>query len=78
LTKANSIEGCKKKGVKIIYTWASNLLKKDDMATGAVSFKDDKKVVSLDIEKNNDIVKKLNKTKSERNPDFKSNLLISA
>jgi hypothetical protein len=72
LTKANSIEGCKKKSVKIIYTWASNLLKKDDMATGAVSFKDDKKVNNLDIEKENEIVKRISKTKQERNPDLKS------
>lgn len=39
LTKENSIEGCKKKGVTVIYTWASNLLKNDSMEVGAVSFK---------------------------------------
>ena len=31
LTKANSIEGCKKASVGINYTWATNLLKTADM-----------------------------------------------
>lgn len=39
LTKANSIEGCKKADCGINFTWATNLLKTDDMQTGAVSFK---------------------------------------
>ena len=58
-----------------MYTWASNLLKKDDMATGAVSFKDDKKVVKIAIEKNRELVKKISKTKSEEYPDLKSKYL---
>ncbi len=63
LTKENSIEGCKKKGVTIIYTWASNLLKTEDMEVGAVSFKNDSLVVKLHIEKKNDVLKKILKTK---------------
>ena len=33
------------------------------MATGAVSFKDDKKVVKISIEKNKEINKRISKTK---------------
>ena len=58
--------------MNIIYTWAKNLLKKDDMATGAVSFKDDKKVIKISIEKNKEIIKRISKTKKEDNPDLKS------
>ena len=43
------------------------------MATGAVSFKDDKKVVKIAIEKDKQIIKKVPKTKEERYPDLKSN-----
>ena len=46
LTKDNSIEGCKKSEVVVIYTWASNLLKNDTMETGAVSFHNRKLIVS--------------------------------
>lgn len=70
LTKANSIEGCKKKGLQVIYTWATNLYKNADMATGAVSFHDDKLVKKLHVEKDNDMIKKLNRTKEEKNPDL--------
>ena len=70
LTKENSIEGCKKKGVTIIYTWASNLLKTDDMAVGAVSFKDNDKVNKIHVEKNNVILKRIAKTKTEAHPNL--------
>ena len=33
------------------------------MATGAVNFKDDKKVVKISIEKNKEIIKRISKTK---------------
>ena len=49
LTKANSIEGCKKADCGINYTWAINLLKTDDMETGAVSYKSNKKVEFMNI-----------------------------
>lgn len=72
LTKDNSIEGCKKKTVDIIYTWATNLLKKQDMAVGAVSFKDDSQVVKIkNVEKDREIVKRLTKTKVEKDIDLK-------
>ncbi len=71
LTKENSIEGCKKKGVTIIYTWASNLLKTESMEVGAVSFKNDSLVVKLHIEKKNDVLKKIQKTKRESQPNLK-------
>ena len=57
MTKENSIEGCKKKAVTVIYTWASNLLKNDSMDTGAVGFKNDKLIVNLNVEKNKDILR---------------------
>ena len=70
LTKENSIEGCKKKGVTIVYTWASNLLKTDDMEVGAVSFKNDSLVNKLHIEKKTDVLKKILKTKQESYPNL--------
>ena len=48
-----------------MYTWATNLLKTDSMETGAVSFKDNKKIVKLHVEKNNTILKRIGKTKVE-------------
>ena len=47
------------------------------MATGAVSFKDDKKVIKFGIEKNKEIIKKISKTKVEETPDLKSKFLNS-
>ena len=70
LTKANSIEGCKKASVAMNYTWATNLLKTEDMQTGAVSYKNNKLVVKFIIEKNKDIIRQTLKTKTEANPDF--------
>ena len=70
LTKENSIEGCKKKGVTIIYTWASNLLKTDDMDVGAVSFKNQSLVVKLHVEKQNEVLKRISKTKQELHPNL--------
>lgn len=55
----------------IIYTWATNLHKTPDMAVGAVSFKDNTKVVKMkDVEKDREIVKRLTKTKEERVVDL--------
>ena len=70
LTKANSIEGCKKSDVARNYTWAPFLLKKDDMQTGAVSYKNGKLVRKCVVEKNRDIVRAVMKTKKELFPDF--------
>ena len=44
LTKANSIEGCKKPSCGINYTWARNLKKTIGMEVGAVTFHDSKQV----------------------------------
>lgn len=75
LTKANSIEGCKKKGVMVMYTWARNLLKTADMAVGAVTFHDQNDVRRVHTEKDNTIVNRVMKTKEERNPNMQSKLL---
>jgi len=77
LTKDNSIEGCKKSEVVVIYTWASNLLKNDTMETGAVSFHNRKLIVNLDVAKEKEILKRINKTKNEAHPDLKSkNIMV--
>lgn len=70
LCKANSIEGCKKANVGINYTWATNLLKTDNMETGSVSFKNSKLVKLIHIDKDKEIVKTIIKTKEERFPEF--------
>ena len=70
LVKANSIEGCKLKEVTVIYTRWRNLLKTNDMVAGAVSFHDRLKVKRIKIEKNNTIVNKINKTKTESFPNL--------
>ncbi|KAJ2080553.1 Coiled-coil domain-containing protein 25 [Coemansia sp. RSA 988] len=71
LCKANSIEGNKKNNISIIYTPWSNLLKRGDMATGQVSFKNQKSVKRVHVEaRENAIVNRLNKTKREEDPDL--------
>ncbi|KAH8086015.1 cytoplasmic protein [Cristinia sonorae] len=62
LVKANSIEGNKKDNITIIYTPADNLKKTGDMAVGQVSFHNDKR-------RENVIVNRLNKTKTEKQVD---------
>ncbi|TKX23929.1 hypothetical protein C1H76_3867 [Elsinoe australis] len=72
LTKANSIEGNKKDAITVIYTPWSNLKKDGSMATGQVSFHNQKKVKRIHVEKReNPIVNRLNKTKVERHPDLR-------
>lgn len=72
LTKANSIEGNKKDNVTVVYTPWSNLKKTGDMATGQVGFHQQKLVKKIRVEKReNAIVNRLNKTKVEKNPDFR-------
>ncbi|GAA5855810.1 hypothetical protein JCM5353_008763 [Sporobolomyces roseus] len=69
LVKAGSIQG-NKVACTIIYTPASNLLKKGDFATGAVSFKNDRKVKRFHIpERINAVVNRLAKTKVTREVD---------
>ncbi|PAV16863.1 cytoplasmic [Pyrrhoderma noxium] len=70
LVKANSIEGNKKDNLTILYTPASNLKKTGDMAVGQVSFKSEKLVKRVYVQKReNPIVNRLNKTKVEREVD---------
>ncbi|ORY16751.1 hypothetical protein BCR34DRAFT_622222 [Clohesyomyces aquaticus] len=72
LTKANSIEGNKKDNVTIVYTPWSNLKKDGSMAVGQVGFKDQRKVKRVHVEKReNPIVNRLNKTKTEKYPDLR-------
>lgn len=71
LVKANSIEGCKKTSVDVVYTEWENLKKTGDMADGQVGFHDNKKVIKVkSVPKNKDIVNRLNKTKREEYPDL--------
>jgi predicted ribosome quality control (RQC) complex YloA/Tae2 family protein len=70
LTKANSIEGCKKHSVGINYTWARNLKKTIGMEVGAVTFHNNKQVRTIKIDKDKEIVKRIMKTKVERFPNL--------
>ena len=69
LVKANSIEGCKKNGVKIVYTMWSNLHKTKDMQVGAIGFHKTNagamKYYTVE-KKDNAIVNRLNKNKVEK------------
>ncbi|GAA6031283.1 hypothetical protein JCM8097_005583 [Rhodosporidiobolus ruineniae] len=72
LVKAGSIQG-NKVPVTIIYTPASNLLKRGDFATGAVSFHNDRKVKRFRVEERvNTIVNRLAKTKVEKEVDHEA------
>ncbi|TNY17051.1 hypothetical protein DMC30DRAFT_450081 [Rhodotorula diobovata] len=70
LCKAGSIQAL---GVTIIYTPATNILKRGDFATGAVTFHDARKVRRFRIEeRENAIVNRLNKTKREVKVDHEA------
>merc|ERR1719321_366886 len=73
LTKANSIEGCKASSVDIVYTPFLNLKKEDRMDVGQVGFKDESfRLLIKAVEKDKDIVKRLEKTQKEEYPfDFR-------
>ena len=63
--------GNKKDNVTIIYTPWSNLRKDASMATGQVSFHDQKMVRKIHVAvRQNPIVNRLNKTKVEKYPDL--------
>ncbi|OJJ49518.1 hypothetical protein ASPZODRAFT_127989 [Penicilliopsis zonata CBS 506.65] len=71
LTKANSIEGNKKDNITVIYTPWSNLMKDGSMATGQVSFHNNKMVRKVFVrQRENPIVNRLNKTRVEKFPDL--------
>ena len=71
LTKENSIQGCKKGSVKIIYTFAANLKKERPMATGEVSFHDTTKCEYFNVSTDKKLIKALMKTKKEEYPNLK-------
>ncbi|CAM9692454.1 unnamed protein product, partial [Phaeothamnion confervicola] len=72
LVKANSIEGCKKPHVDVVYTRWANLRKTNGMEVGQVGFRDESKVRKLRVEKNNAVVNALNRTKREEHPDLQA------
>ncbi|PWN99077.1 DUF814-domain-containing protein [Tilletiopsis washingtonensis] len=73
LVKANSIEGNKKDNITIIYTPWSNVKKTGDMATGSVSFHNERVVKRHYVAaRDNKIVNRLNKTKREEQVDHEA------
>ncbi|XP_055606691.1 coiled-coil domain-containing protein 25-like [Uranotaenia lowii] len=73
LVKANSIQGNKMNNIDIVYTMWDNLKKTPAMEVGQVSFHRDKDVRKMRVEKRcNEIVNRLNKTKREEHPDFRT------
>ncbi|KAG7373780.1 fibronectin-binding protein [Nitzschia inconspicua] len=66
LCKANSIAGCKKASVDIVYTRWKNLKKTSDMVEGQVGYHRPSNVRRIKVEKLNDRVKALNKTRIEK------------
>lgn len=73
LVKANSIQGNKTNNIGIVYTMWSNLKKSGGMDVGQVGFHNDKEVKRVHVEKRiNEIVNRLNKTKTEDEPDFRA------
>ncbi|XP_043918616.1 coiled-coil domain-containing protein 25 isoform X2 [Protopterus annectens] len=70
LVKANSIQGCKMSSVTVVYTPWSNLKKTGDMDVGQIGFHKQKDVKTVMVEKTNEIVNRLEKTKTERFPDL--------
>ncbi|KAL7513872.1 hypothetical protein ACHAXN_011186 [Cyclotella atomus] len=82
LVKANSIQGCKKSSVYVVYTRWKNLkkaslfllwhpcLSTSSMVDGQVGYHRPENVRRVKVDKNNSIVNQLNKTKQERHPDL--------
>lgn len=70
LVKANSIQGCKKSSVYVVYTRWKNLKKTNDMVDGQVGFHRPENVRRIQIEKHNTIVRQIEKTKQELYPDL--------
>ena len=73
LVKANSIQGNKMNEVDIVYTMWGNLHKTADMDVGQIGFHSNKAVKKIrQLSKDNAIVNRLNKTKEEKEVDFKA------
>eukprot|EP00924_Labyrinthula_sp_SR-Ha-C_P008826 augustus_masked-scaffold_2-processed-gene-4.44-mRNA-1 protein AED:0.04 eAED:0.04 QI:0/-1/0/1/-1/1/1/0/223 len=67
LVKANSIQGSKQSAVDIVYTAWENLDKRNNMDVGTIGFKDLKKrVIVRNIGRDREVVKRLEKTKTEQ------------
>ncbi|CAK5056556.1 unnamed protein product [Meloidogyne enterolobii] len=64
LVKANSIEGCKLSETDVVYTMWGNLKKTGDMVTGQVGFHKNKDVKKVRVQKQREIINRLNKTKT--------------
>mmetsp|Transcript_900 Transcript_900/g.2008 ORF Transcript_900/g.2008 Transcript_900/m.2008 type:complete len:229 (+) Transcript_900:68-754(+) len=67
LVKANSIAGCKKSDVYVVYTRWKNLKKTASMVDGQVGFHRPENVRRLKVEKHNSLVRQIEKSKKERN-----------
>ncbi|GFS21481.1 coiled-coil domain-containing protein 25 [Elysia marginata] len=73
LVKANSIQGNKQNNLDVVYTMWGNLKKTASMDVGQVGFHNDKEVKKVRVEKRiNEIVNRLNKTKTEDSPNFRA------
>merc|ERR1712032_546178 len=73
LVKENSIEGCKKDKVSIVYTPWENLLKKSSMEVGQVGFKSEKAVITVhNITKVKDVLKRIDKTMEVKSGDLEA------
>lgn len=73
LCKANSIQGNKLNNIDVVYTMWENLKKTPDMEPGQVAYHNEKAVKMVRVERRkNEIVNRLNRTKTEENPDFRA------
>jgi len=73
LVKANSIEGNKVSNITVVYTPWTNLKKTNGMDVGQVGFHDQKLVKTEKVlKRKNDIVNRLNKTRTEDYPDLQT------
>merc|ERR1712098_404909 len=73
LVKANSIQGNKMNDVDVVYTWGHNLKKTADMDVGQIGFHSQKAVKKIRLPtRDNAIVNRLNKTKEEKEVDFRA------
>lgn len=70
LVKANSIAGCKMASTYVVYTRWKNLKKTSNMVEGQVGYHRPENVKRVKVEKNNPIVKELEKTKKELYPNL--------
>ena len=70
LVKSNSILGCKRSSVYVVYTRWQNLKKTSDMTDGQVGYHRPHNVRRTRVDKNPGIVRQLEKTRRELYPDL--------